>query len=518
MIVVKIQREGFLSYINQHSIMATTITGEEKNLTWNEKLAYASGNLPGGFFASFTGALTIFYYGWMGLSAEFILIGQILYMIWNVVNDPVFGYLQDKTRTKQGRYIPWIKRSAILFTIGFIILFFPPQGWRYQTGGDAYQIALLCWYLVSQWIYDTFFTIIYLAHTALAPQMTFDQKERVQLNGISSIFSLLGWGISMAFPLIFLTDPTPESIRTFQICVAAFGIISIFPWFWIVKVVKEKQELIPKEPTPFWTGIKYVFSNKSGVMYMIYDGISVGVLNALITGLFFMLSWIFGGFDRNISGESYMIYFLIPAIIAFVGIPIQLQIGKRLSTKAALSYSLWTEAIGGFIAYIAIITSDNLSAGQIWEVPSNLIWVSVGLSILFLGFTGDFIFHQVMRADTIDYDEIKTGERREAIYAGVACLFGKVMESVVFAIIPIFLTVYGLVATDPDSPIEEPINPSQGTGNAIIGVATSVFLLPAVLALIGAIAWIWYPLNGKKIAEMKVTLDAMHLQKREERL
>ncbi|MHA1618290.1 MAG: MFS transporter [Promethearchaeota archaeon] len=498
--------------------MATTLKGEEKKLSWKEILAYSAGNLPGGFFASFTGALTIFYYGWMGLSAEYILIGQVFYMIWNVANDPVFGYLQDTTRTKHGRYLPWIKKSAIPFTIGFIILFFPPQAWQFKEGGQDYQIALLTWYLVSQWIYDTFFTIIYIAYTALAPQMTFDQKERVQLNGISSIFSLLGWGISMAFPLIFLTDPTIESIRMFQLFVVLFGLISIIPWFWIAKVVKEKQELIPKETTPFWTGVKHVFSNRSGVMYMIYDGISVGVLNALITGLFFMLAWIFGNFDRNVTGESYMIYFLIPAIVAFVGIPIQLQIGKRLSTKAALSYSLWTEAIGGFIAYIAIITSDNLPAGLDWVAPSNMLWVSIGLSILFLGFTGDFIFHQVMRADTIDYDEIKTGERREAVYAGVACLFGKVMESVVFALIPIFLTVYGLVATDPENPIEEPINPSQGTGNAIIGVATGVFLLPAVLALIGAIVWIWYPLNSKKIAEMKVTLDKMHQKKREERL
>ena len=498
--------------------MATNNEGDYVKLTWNQKFAYAAGNLPGGFFSSFTGALTIFYYGWMGLSAEYIILGQVLYMLWNVANDPIFGYLQDRTRSKHGRLIPWIKRSAIPFTIGFILLFFPPQAWRFQESGQAYQIALLTWYIVAQWLYDTFFTIMYIAYTALAPQMTFDQKERVQLNGLSSVFSLLGWGISMAFPMIFLTDPTIDSIRTFQICVAVFGIIAIFPWFWIAKVVKEKQELIPKEPTPFWTGIKHVFTNKSGILYMIYDGISVGIINSLITGLFFMLSWIYGSFNLNTTGEDYMIYFIIPWIFGFLGIPILIQIGKRFSVKAALSYSLWMVAIGGFIAYIAIITSNNLSAGQEWAAPSNLIWVTVGFSILFMGFWGDFIFHQVMRADTIDYDELKTGERREAVYAGVACLFGKVMESVIFALIPIFLTIYGLVATDPDSPISEPINASKGTGNAIIGVATGVFLLPAILALIGAIAWFWYPLNGKKIAEMKIELDALHAKKREERL
>ncbi|MHA2001112.1 MAG: MFS transporter [Promethearchaeota archaeon] len=495
-----------------------TETGKIKKLSWKEKLAYASGNLPGGFFASFTGALTAFYYTWMGLNAKYIIIGQIFYMIWNVANDPIFGFLEDRTRTKKGRYLPWIKRSALPFTIGFFFLFFPPQGWRYQTGGATYQIALLMWYLVAQWLYDTFFTSIYIAYVALAPQMTFDQKERTELNGYSSIMALIGMGLSMAFPLMFLTNPDPAKIRNFQITVIIFGLLAILPWIWIMKVVKEKQEFIPKETTPFWTGVKYVFTNKSGLLYMYYDGISVAVINALLTGMFYMFSWIFGAQDANTSG-NYMIYFFIPVIFAVIGIPIQLQIGKRYSVKTALSYSLWTEGIGGIIAYLGIITSNNLPSGMNeWLPPSNLWLVSVGLSILFLGFSGDFIFHNVMRADTIDYDELKTGERREAVYAGVACLFGKALESVIFALIPFFLKVYGLIPTDPNSPVSDPITPSQGIGNAIIGVATGVFLLPGILALLGAIGWIFYPLNAKRLTEMRVDLAKLHEKKRRERL
>ncbi len=498
-------------------IMATSLLGDEKKLSFKEKFAYSTGALPGGFFSSFTGAITTFYYMWMGLNARYILIGQIMYMVWNVLNDPIFGTLQDRTRTKLGRYLPWIKYSAVPFTIGFILLFIPPQSWRLQTGGESYQIALLLWYLASYIIYDTFFTIVYLAHVSLAPQMTFDQKERTQINGMGSILTFVGMGASIAFPMMFLTNPDTESIRSFQIVAVIFGILAIFPWFFIVKVVKEKKELIPKEETPFWEGVKYVFKNKSGLLYMVYDGMSVGIMNSLLVGMFFMFSWIFGAINLN-PGTDAMIYFIIPALFVLVGIPIQLRIGARISVKAALSYSLWTIALGGFIAYIGIMTSDLTTSTTIWEAPTNLWLVSIGMGIIFLGFSGDFIFHQVMRADTIDYDELQTGERREAVYAGVACLFGKVMESVVFALIPLFLTLYGLIASNPDDPTAEPITPTLGIGNAIRGVAIGVFLMPAIFALIGAILWHWYPLGKNEIADMRIQLEKLHAQKKAERL
>ncbi|WP_371802571.1 MFS transporter [Candidatus Lokiarchaeum ossiferum] len=497
--------------------MAMTQLGEQKKLSFKEKFAYATGTLPSGFFSSFTGAITTFYYAWMGLKADYILIGQLIYMVWNVLNDPIFGTLQDRTRTKMGRYLPWIKYSAVPFTIGFILLFIPPQGWRLQTGGEKYQIALLIWYVVSYMIYDTFFTIVYLAHVSLAPQMTFDQKERTEINGLGSILTFVGMGASLAFPMMYLTNPTSTKIAEFQLMAIIFGILALIPWIFIVKVVKEKKELIPKDETPFWEGVKYVFKNKSGLLYMVYDGMSVGILNSLLTGMFFMFSWIFGAINLN-PGSNAMLYFIIPALFAVIGIPIQLKIGSKISVKAALSYSLWTIAIGGFISYIGIMTSDLTSSTTIWEVPSNIWLVSIGMAITFLGFSGDFIFHQVMRADTIDYDELQTGERREAVYAGIACLFGKVMESVVFALIPAFLALYGLVPSNPEDPTAEPITPTLGIGNAIKGVATGVFLMPAIFALIGAILWFWYPLGKEHIAEMRIKLEELHAQKRADRL
>ena len=106
--------------------MNDTKPKESGKLTMKEKLSYASGQLPGTFFGSFAGQIQAFYYAWMGLGIRYIIIGQIIYGLWNVINDPIFGILQDRTKHKQGRYIPWIKWFSPLFTVAFIILFLPP--------------------------------------------------------------------------------------------------------------------------------------------------------------------------------------------------------------------------------------------------------------------------------------------------------------------------------------------------------------------------------------------------------
>ena len=86
----------------------------------SHKIVYALGQVPGAVFGGFLGSIQTFYYGWLGLKYEYIFWTQIIYAIWNMLNDPLFGHLQDKTRTKHGRYIPWIKWTAPFFTLAFM--------------------------------------------------------------------------------------------------------------------------------------------------------------------------------------------------------------------------------------------------------------------------------------------------------------------------------------------------------------------------------------------------------------
>jgi glycoside/pentoside/hexuronide:cation symporter, GPH family len=485
-------------------------------------LGYNMGALPGAFFGSIMGQIQAFYFKWMGLGWEYIIWAQILFAIWNVLNDPLFGILQNRTKTKSGRYIPWIKWSAPFFSVAFILVFFPPAMWK--GGAPEVQLPLFIWYLATQALYDTFFTIIYLAHTALLPQMTFAAMERTKISVLYAILSLAGGVAAGALPLAFLTNPTAQKIADFQVIVVIFAGLALIPWILLVKWVKERPEFMPPDKdVSMLESFNIVFKNPSGRIYIIYDGISVGILNIILTSLTFIFEWLFGlitGFPR--VNPNWTVMDAMPAILLLVvgavaGVIVQLNIPKKYDIKTAIQIGLIFQAVGFFIAFIGCLPNPGNPLG-FYSDPSNIWLFGAGLGIAFFGLVTDFIYHNPMRGDTIDYDELTTGERHESIYAGIGCIFSKPMISVALAIVPAILTAFGLVNTGSDPSMPTLTVPSGDYNGAVIGVAVAALLVPSILATIGAIAWKWYPLDRKALDTMHVELSKIHAQKRSERL
>ncbi|MHA1111958.1 MAG: MFS transporter [Promethearchaeota archaeon] len=503
--------------------MVEQIPDREKVSFWH-KIVYGLGQIPGATFGGFMGAIQTFYYGFMGLSYKYIFWTQIIYAIWNMLNDPLFGHLQDRTRTKNGRYIPWIKWTAPFFTLAFMLVFFPTQNWAFAIGGESTQLILAGWYLVTQLLYDTGFTIIYIAHVALGPQMSMDEKERTSIQLVSTFINIIVGGAFTFIPMIFLVDTSLDKIRNFQILVIVIAILCFIPWPILVRTIKERKEFIPplENQATFWENVKHVFKNPSGRFYVFYDGISVFIFNCTFIGLTFTLEWIFGmkteyNLNPDFGFMNIVPYLAIPIGALIIGIPIQLWIPKKWDVKTALMYSLITQAVGNLISFLGVILSTNLQYG-ILNVP-NLVWmVSIGMGITFLGFSGDMIYHNVMRADTIDWDELNTGERRESVYAGIGCVFSKPMISVALVSIPFFMSLFGLVPAAPEIITDSRLIPEMGLRNAAIGVAVGMFLVPSIVAIIGALFWIRYPLNKEALIKLRAELKIMHEKKRAERL
>lgn len=468
---------------------------------FKEKLSYSFANMPGTFYGGVMGVIQSFYFAWMGLLTIWITIAQIIYAVWNMINDPIFGNKIGNTRfynKKRGevqRYIPYIKFGAPLFSLCFALVFFPPDAWRGQTSDFSIQIWLFTWYLVTQLAYDTLFTLVLIAHVALLPQMTLNQKEREKIQLLSTAVSLPAMIIGFIIPVIYLANPTTGSIAQFQLLVVIIAIFGIFPYLLLSRYVREHSEHIPEEKSPLLKSIKLAFKNPSFRVYLIYDGISVFFLNTIMVSLPFYITWVLELMD----GINVLLFWIGPIICLIISIPIILKISSKFSTKASITYYLGVIMIGSFFSFFA-------------GLSGNWILVSVGFSIFMSGFAGDFIQHNPMRADTIDYDYWKiSGERREGLYAGVGPLLSKPMISVALLITPALMTAFGLIYVDAVGGLEA----TKGITLASLSVNISMTLLPGVACLIGLIVWVkFYPLTGEVVKEMKIELRNMHKWKR----
>jgi Na+/melibiose symporter-like transporter len=466
-----------------------------------EKLAYSFAQMPGTFYGGVMGVIQSFYYAWMGLLNIWLFIAQIIYAVWNVVNDPIFGNVIGNTRyynKKRGeiqRYTPYIKFGAPLFSLCFVLVFFPPAVWKGQTSNISIQLWLFSWYLLSQVAYDTLFTIVLISVVALLPQMTLNQREREKIQLYGTLATIPAMLLGFIVPVMYLANPTQESIAQFQNLVIGIAIFGIFPYLILSRYVREHSEYIPENKTPLWKSIKLAFKNPSFRVYIIYDGISVLLLNLIMVSLPFYITWVL----EPMEGFNMLLFWVSPIICVFISVPIVLKISAKISTKASITFFLLLLTIGSFFSFFA-------------GLLQNWILVSIGLSIFMLGFPGDFIQHNPMRADTIDYDYWKiSGERRESLYAGVGPLLSKPMISVALALPPAIMTAFGLVYVDAIGGLDA----TKGVILASLGVNISMTLVPGIFALFGLLIWIkFYPLTREVVEVMKKEVKILHEQQR----
>jgi Na+/melibiose symporter-like transporter len=361
------------------------------------------------------------------------------------------------------------------------------------------EVWLFVWYLVSQLGFDTMFTIVLCAYVALMPQMTLEQQERRKIQILNSFFVIPGGLIGFVLPLLFLADPTPQSIGTFQLLVIVIAIFGVIPYFILSYVVREHSEHIPKQSMSLGKSLKLAFKNKSYILYLIYDGISVYIINVSMATIPFFLTWVLSPMLNN--NLAMLLFWIPPILCIFIGAIIEIKLAEKFSIKTALSFTLGVLSVGYLLTFALNFTG-------IWFL------VCIGFSLILLGFPGDFILHNPMRADTIDYDFWKiSGERREGLYAGIGPLLSKPMISVALATPTSLMTLFGLVY------IGGKLQPTKGIFNAFLGVNIAMGLIPGLVALGGFVIWVLaYPLTGEVVEQMKNELLKVHQKRRQEYL
>jgi glycoside/pentoside/hexuronide:cation symporter, GPH family len=179
--------------------------------------------------------LPIFYQDYLGLAARWIGIASIIYAIWNAVNDPLFGYMTDNTRSRHGRRIPYMRFTAPFPGTDLCAGLVCP-GWSRATG-------IFWWMLGSMLLYDTAYTIIGLVYSSLLPEVTESDSERNGLQISSSLFGLLGTLLGFLIP-DFFRPKAGESI-TFLPLQTAMIVVAVVAMLLIIATtlkVKERPE------------------------------------------------------------------------------------------------------------------------------------------------------------------------------------------------------------------------------------------------------------------------------------
>ncbi len=420
------------------------------------------------------GALTYYFVNIRGLSTYYTGIVWLLFGIWNAVNDPLFGYISDRTKSNLGRRIPYIRYGTPVFIIGFILF------WIDIPGVNS-QIGLFLQMLLVLFVFDSLYTAIATSLYIMPYEVAISNKAR------SSIFV---WKIIfMVFTIV-----VPLAIeRTIKPEVGDLAGISYFRWFMALFAVgmgvlifastffyKEKHYTQDQEQPGFLTAFKECFTNRSFVIFEVISFTIIFVQTSLMQGLWYY-------FDE-ISVPAMPLYLALAGGIiggVFLWINRREPWGVKLSTRLfSLSF-----AIGCFLIVLF---------GQ------NVVAATLGFFLFGIGFAGGMYLIPLMNGDVVDMDEHRTQLRREGMYAGVNSFITKPAISLAQWVLLTIMTSYGY---------DQTLAKGMQSASAETGILLGWVLVPGILLLVSFVALHWYPLDGKEWQAIKAKLAEVHKEK-----
>jgi len=466
-----------------------TSIGDKFKIDRSTKVKFAIGgigfNLSAGMFAAW---LMNFYIKVIKIDPLLWGLAWILYIVWNAINDPLIGYLGDRTRTKFGRRMPWLMIATPAISISFLLLFFPPN---LDPSLRSSQWIYFLWLLLTLLLYDTFYTVVGIMQMALVTELSILSEERAHTGFFWAIGTLFGQVITFILPFLLIVneDPYSQNLYLFQFLTVIFAIIGFFTLTVMSFGIKEKKEFMYSEAESlrFFESIKCTLKNKGFIIYTLFSFMLGYISTAIYSQVSFYVQDVLQISSDNILSSLPIFVFIFASL---VGYPIAIMFNKRYGCKKGIIYLSFI-AIGGLI--ILTFISDFVS--------SNILLFIIGI-----GYAGVFLLAPLLMADVIDEDELNTNLRREGAYFGSASLFTKPAQSIAAALTGLILVITGYNQ-----------NAVEQSSLAQFGIKLNIGLIPAIFLIIGILLLFKFPLDGSTVEykEMKKRLEVLHDKKLE---
>lgn len=420
-------------------------------------ICYGLGDLASQFIWTFVGSyLTIFYTDVVGFAPAVVSAIMLIARVWDAVNDPMMGSIAENTRSKFGRFRPYIAFGCPFLAVFSVLTF---VNWGKGTGGIILSAVI---YIIAGMLY----TLVNIPYSSLAAVMSEDADQRNLIGTSRSIGMNLGMIIvnSCSAGMALHFSGSNAEVATghgYMMTAIVYSIIAI-PLFLIVfatskEVIgtgREQQKISPKQT------VKNIVTNRYLMVIFVVATLQMVAFMGRIAITTYYVIYCLGAFTLI------ALIMTIPSIGGIIGSIFVTPLCKKFGKKNVAAITLLGQAIGLFIVYFAPF--------------ENMTQILVGHWVYGICNCGFPIFLSMV-ADSVDFQEQKTGVRTDGSFYAMYGLSTKLGNAIGSAIGILLIASFGYVANQ------------EQTAAAKAGINLTVNLIPAILLVVSAvilfIAW-----------------------------
>lgn len=401
--------------------MSAPPTAAADRLPLATRLGYGCGDFGFNLFFTTASLYLLFYYtDVLGLSPAAAGWVFAAALIWDALFDPYMGYLADRTRTRWGKYRPYLLFGGLPLALSWALMFLPVP---------LEGTALLLFAIATHMLFRTLYAVVGMPYLALSAKLTADAQERGVLASIRMVSATL-CGLFVAFSTLKLVGAFGGGREGFFWTACLYGLLASIVFAIVFATAREKAPA-PDEPHPTITEMVTMLRRNRAFWI-----VSAAMLAGAFGGTMFSKTLPY--YAKYVLGNEGLIALSLTVLTGAVSLsmPLWTVVMRRTSKRV-----MWMA--GGLLnsaCFATLLLLPVNTAAFLWLIAL----IGLGTGATYLGFWS-------MMPDTVEYGQFRTGIRSEGAVFGMVSLIQKGALGLAAALLGELLSLVGYRANQAQS-------------------------------------------------------------------
>lgn len=441
--------------------------------TFKERLSYWSYFIGQNVYYNITAAFISTYLAMQGIDLAKVAIVLLIVKVWDAVNDPIFGFIFDKVKFKNGqKCLPWLRLSTLLIPVVTILLFSIPSGLS--------ELGKLIWFGVAYVLWDSVYTLTDVPAYAMLNTMTDNLQERNTLLSVNRIFSGAGVLIyGVVLPLL-ISEQVGMSASWAVAILAIFSALTMVP---LCANCKERNYKPEEESDSFTPRQMFSYLGKNKYLLIYYGGYCA--TDALKTSGAVTLLVSFYLFGNSLFSIVLNVLNMVPGVLAAMLMP---TILKRFDKFKTLFWCNIVSILLGLLIYFTGYGNQTLflTLTCIRTIPMSIV------GILAFMFT----------PDCAEYGQYTSGISAKGITFAIQTFSVKITAAISSSLALGLLGLFSWISVEAESFEELAALNIQQSPAALNGLWIVYALVPVIGMILSTFFYLGYKLNDKDVQIM----------------